>query len=139
MSPQVVQGLEQNNAISANRAYNTAQDAADAKAAATTGYRSGPAQDAHRYNSMQLADTIASGNRQIETQAALQRNPDIINALAAAMPYLKLPLEIPSQQAQILGGLATSRVMEQPSPFAQALGGVGQLGGAVLGNQGLFK
>lgn len=138
-SPDVVAGMKQNNQVSAQNAYNTNQLAADNRAAASTGFRSGPARDAERYNSMQLADMVSSGNRQIDTQAAMQRIPDAMNVLSAAMPYIQLPNQLPSQQAQLLGGFATAPILGQPSPTASALGGIGSLGGSVLGNAGLFK
>jgi len=86
-----------------------------------------------------LGTELAQGSRQAEIQGALQSNADLMNAFNLIQSLL-------GQRAGLTGNIANTQLgvgntltnlAGQPTPLAQALGGIGQLGGSVLGAAGM--
>ena len=86
-----------------------------------------------------LGTELAQGSRQAEIQGALQSNADLVNAFNLIQSLLgqRAGMSQSLANTQLGVGNTLTGLAGQPSPLAQALGGVGQLGGSLLGAAGM--
>jgi len=109
------------------------------------GYRSGSARDAEYEAGARLGEGLANAHRQTQLLAAQQRVPDLLNAANAGQAFLNNLFGQQQTLANTQLGQASqfSTLGQIPSPLAQTLGGVGQVGGNILtagtGTKGVFK
>lgn len=144
-NPQVADRLAANAASQATGAFqNNVNELATRYAGQGSGTRSGAFAGALGNASSDLARQIAEGNRQAQVAAALQQIPDIGSALQLGTGFSGLENQFLQQIANLnAGGANTLASITAPSP-KQAVGGgfgslLGTLGGAALGNEGLFS
>lgn len=132
-NPQVVQGMKDS---ATETAYGHARgqfDQLNERATAAQGFRSGATRAQERRVVQGLGSDIANAHRQIDTQAALQRPTDLINAINAQLPILQTQFQFPRDIAAAYSGAASNPILAQPSP-AQGIGqGLGGLLGIGLG------
>lgn len=131
MSPQVVAGMKANMTGEATRASQGAFNSARESAAASGAFRGG-AQRGREYRiSQQLGDTIAEGNRQIDTQAALQRNQDYSAALDAMAKMLGTTYQFDRDIANAYNGVATTQQTGGASSAQQGAAAAGAIAATI--------
>lgn len=145
LTPEVVAGLKANNAAEAHAAANTAQQEMLAKLGVTGNVRGGSAIRGTNDIAARLGETIASGNRTLDANAATQNRQDLIQVLNAVMAQLGQRYQFPRDiaQAQLGAGGILGQIAAQPTPLQSALGGLGGLvgnlaSGGAFGAGGLF-
>lgn len=106
---------------------------------ASGGFRSGATGEEAMRVSQGLGSAIQRNNTSIDTLAAQQRPADFVNALNALYPMLQTQYGFQKDIANAYLGAASNPILGQASPWQSVGTGVGQLGGAVLGNQSLFS
>lgn len=132
-TPEAIGNAKNSMTTNAYSAFNGQMDQIGETATAAQGFRSGTTMGQQRRAAQGLGDTIAQGNRAIDTQAALQRPQDIINAINAQLPALTMQYQWPRDIANIYAQQSTNPVWGQPSPLASAGQGVGALFGSMAG------
>lgn len=110
----------------------------DERATAAQGFRSGTTRAQERQISQGLGSELAQGFRAIDTQAALQRPNDLVNAINAQLPILQTQFQFPRDIAAVLAGQASNPILAQPSPLQGIGQGVGGLLGVGLAPGGFF-
>lgn len=132
-NPQTIQAAENNVDTNAYGAFRGQMGQIREQASAAQGFRSGTTRMQERQAAQGLGDTIATGHRAIQTQAALQRPQDLIAAMQAQLPLLQMQYQWPRDIAATYSGAASNPIWSQPSPLAQAGQGAGSLAGALIG------
>jgi hypothetical protein len=133
MSPEDLANLETQLTNTANETYRNNLGQSLEQAGSVGAYRSGSTRNTEEKLARGLGSQVSEGMRSLRAQAAFQRPADISNALNAGMGMVSAPLQWNRDIANIYAGQATNPVYSQPSPFAQALGGIGSLGGSLVG------
>lgn len=132
-TPEIISGMKAGATEQAQGAYEGALGQSLERAGAAGGYRGGAQRGTERRLAQGLGGTIANLNREIDTQAAMQRGVDIQNAVGLATPVLNSQYQFPRDIANVYSGASVNPIWQQPSPFAQLASGVGGLGGSILG------
>ena len=132
-TPEVIAGMKARAREGAQTDYEGALGSSLERAGAAGAYRSGSTRGMEQRLAQGLGSTVANLNRDIDTQAALQRPVDISNALNSFLPTLAAQFQFPRDIANTYAGAASNPIWNQPSPFAQLLGGIGGVGGGLLG------
>lgn len=127
-SPQVVQGMKQQGFDDSSRAFQGALSQIGDRMGALGMFRSGATNQQFQNAAADYGGRVADVSRQIDTQAALQRNQDLAAAVQNAMQVLGLQ----QRQYENIGnawiGSATNPVFSQPDS-----GGIGGLLGTLAG------
>jgi len=146
MTPQAQDAMYQQGVSQANQAANSfLNDRMTQLAASGAGYRSGSARDAEFEAGARLGEGLANAYRQTQLAMAQQRIPDLLNAANAGQGFLNNLFGQQQTLANTQLGQASqfSTLGQIPSPLAQTLGGVGQIGGNILTagttSKGVFK
>jgi len=146
MTPQAQDAMYQQGVSQANQAANSfLNDRMTQLAASGAGYRSGSARDAEFEAGARLGEGLANAHRQTQLAMAQQRIPDLLNAANAGQGFLNNLFGQQQTLANTQLGQASqfSTLGQIPSPLAQTLGGVGQIGGNILTagttSKGVFK
>jgi len=146
MTPQAQDAMYQQGVSQANQAANSfLNDRMTQLAASGAGYRSGSARDAEFEAGARLGEGLANAYRQTQLAMAQQRIPDLLNAANAGQGFLNNLFGQQQTLANTRLGQASqfSTLGQIPSPLAQTLGGVGQIGGNILTagttSKGVFK
>ncbi len=129
MSPEVVALIKQRGYDDSSRAFQGALDMIGERQGAQGMYRSGGTNLQFQNAAGEFGRATADQSRQVDTQAALQRNQDFMNAIAAILPLVQQQQRPYEQMAQIYGGAASNQNFSQPGAGA----GIGQGLGALLG------
>ena len=103
------------------------------RATAAQGFRSGTTRGQERRVTQDLGSNIATGMRNVRTQAALQRPQDIIAAIGAQLPLLAQQYQWPRDIAAAHLGIASNPINAQPSPLMGIGQGIGGLAGSLAG------
>lgn len=140
LTAEVIAGLKANNAAEAHAAANTAQQEMLAKLGVTGNVRGGSAIRGTNDIAARLGETIASGNRTLDANAAKQNRQDLIQVLNAVMAQLDQRYQFPRDiaKAQLGAGGILGQIAAQPTPLQSALGGLGGLVGN-LASGGAFS
>ena len=146
MTPQAQDAMYQQGVSQANQAANSfLNDRMTQLAASGAGYRSGSARDAEFEAGARLGEGLANAYRQTQLAMAQQRISDLLNAANAGQGFLNNLFGQQQTLANTQLGQASqfSTLGQIPSPLAQTLGGVGQIGGNILTagttSKGVFK
>jgi hypothetical protein len=133
-----VAGMKAGANEQAQGAYQGALGQSLERAGAAGGYRGGAQRGSERRLAQGLGSTVANLNREIDTQAALQKGVDVQNASTLGSGLLTSQYQFPRDIANIWAGAATNPTLLQPSPFAQLMSGVGQTASSLITNPPSF-
>jgi hypothetical protein len=106
----------------------------------TSGVRSGSGFNLEREISVAMANSIAEKNMELEIQAALQRNPDLIAASGLGGQFLDRQSSFARDKAALLagGGQTLGSIPDSQSGLGGLLGLLLSAGGAAGGFGNLF-
>jgi hypothetical protein len=136
LSPDVVRGMKQNMYDDSSLAFQGALGQIGEAMGAQGLYRSGGTNTQFQKAAGDYGRGIADASRQIDTQAALQRNTDYASAIQNAMAVLGMQQRPYENIGQAYLGGSNNGVWQQPSGGEQAAQGLGSILGIVAG--GLF-
>ena len=128
-----------NNSLDANTAYEGATARTNERAAQLGTFRGGDTRLAERLHAVDLADRIATGNRNIEIRATEGNRASEIGAANLGAQFAQIPFTLDEAIARAyLGGNLPGSPSFGGDGFGQAAGGIGQGLGALFAS-GLFK
>lgn len=127
-SPEVIQMLKQRMYDESATAFQGGLDAIGERMGAAGLYRSGSTNQQFQNAAGQYGRGIADASRQVDTQAALQRNQDYGSAIQNAMAMLGLQQRPYENIANAYSGAASNPAFGQPGPGA----GIGEGLGSIL-------
>jgi len=131
-SPEIVAQMKAIATDAMRSQGDSATRAMGERAAAGGRFRSGQTGDMIQRAQLQIGQGIADQYRQIESQAALQKNVDLANAVNLGMSVMAPQYQWDRDIAGVYGGAAMNPIWQQPSPLAQVAGGLGSIGGTIL-------
>lgn len=132
LSPEVVAMMKQRQYDDSSRALQGALDMIGERQGAMGMYRSGGTNLQFQNAAGEFGRSIADQSRQIDTQAALQRNQDFMNAIAAILPLVQQQQRPYENIANVYSGAASNSNFSQPGAGLGIGQGIGTLLGALV-------
>lgn len=133
LSPEVVAGMKQRGFDTADQAFQGALDTIGERQGAAGLYRSGGTNQGFQNAAAQYGGQIADVSRQIDTQAALQRNADFMQAIQSLLALSGAQQRPYEQIANAYMGASSNPAFSQPGPLQGIGAGLGQLAGTFFG------
>lgn len=134
LPPEIVNLIKSNQTQQTYDAYNGAVGSGLERAGAVGAYRDGSTRQFERNQAADLGGAIGNMNRNVDIQAAMQRNPDMANASNLLNSNLQTKYGFDRDIANVFSGAATNPVWSQQTPKPGALGGLGGIGGSIAGS-----
>jgi hypothetical protein len=145
LGPEIQQAMRDQFRSTANENFQSNMKDMRNSAANGPGVRAGSTRMKEAGLAGNLANSMAANDREIMMMAAQDRVNSLMNALNIGASLTNSTYGFDNAianahmgSANLLGGIAGQQA-QQPSPIGMALGGLGQLGGAFLGNTGFWE
>lgn len=133
LSPSVVRGIKQNMYDESSHAFQGALSQIGEQMGAAGLFRSGGTGNQFQQAAGEYARGIADASRQVDTQAALQRNQDYSSAIQNALAVLGMQQRPYENIGNAYIGAGSNPVWQQPSGGEQAAEGLGGILGILAG------